>query len=494
SGHICSEDDDVNHQSYRPDLSTCQGNIVYGEVGAFQRDILEEEFNNKKIFGQRYSNRKKCLIVDEADNMCLDKARHVLYLAHEIQNLKWLETLYIYIWTAVIRKEINNEDEISEDVKDITQFIKNNIDNKNIFIPDYMKEFVDYKIERWVNNAFQARIMREDDHFVLDISKTDEQKNKKQKTIIVLDKDTGVEQYSTRWSQGLAQFLELKYRRKLSVESLKAVFISNKAFFQRYQHCLYGLTGTIGSENSQSFLSDLYRVRFAHLPTSKEKCFHQISNHISIEYGDWLDLIAKESIKQAKTRPVLIICENVETTENIWNELIRNSVPPHTIEKYRRDGDNVEDRFAKKPATKGDIIIATNKGGRGTDIHVDEKVNSHGGMHVILTYLPENVRIEEQSFGRTARNGAQGTGQYILLVEKSTYELNQLPHSQRKMKLETLSDVIIEREKISRDNKEAARLSELKQKNILHLEVEEELLTKFKDFKRKVSKNIVKLL
>ncbi|CAF4191888.1 unnamed protein product, partial [Rotaria sordida] len=197
---------------------------------------------------------------------------------------------------------------------------------------------------------------------------------------------------------------------------------------------------------------------------------------------------------QVKTRPVLIICENVETTENIWNELIRNSVPPHTIEKYRRDGDNVEDRFAKKPATKGDIIIATNKGGRGTDIHVDEKVNSHGGMHVILTYLPENVRIEEQSFGRTARNGAQGTGQYILLVEKSTYELNQLPHSQRKMKLETLSDVIIEREKISRDNKEAARLSELKQKNILHLEVEEELFTKFNDFKKKISENIFKPL
>ncbi|CAF4316523.1 unnamed protein product, partial [Didymodactylos carnosus] len=376
SGHICSEDDDVNHQSYRPDSNTCQGNIVYGKVGAFKRDILEEEFNNKKIFGTRYLNRKKCLIVDEADNMCLDKTRHVL-------------------------KDINNSDEISKDVEDITQFIKENINNKNIFIPDYMKEFVDYKIERWVYSAFQARIMRENDHFVLDISKTDEQKNKKQKTITVLDKDTGVEQYSTRWNHGLAQFLELKYRRKLSAESLKAVFISNKTFFQRYQHRLYGLTGTIGSENSQSFLSDLYRVRFAHLPTSQEKCFYQISNQISIEYGDWLDIIARESIKQAKTRPVLIICENVKATENIWNELIRHSVPLHTIEKYRRDGDNVEDRFAKKPATLGDTIIATNKGGRGTDIHVDEQVHKDGGMHVILTYLPENIRVEEQAFGRT---------------------------------------------------------------------------------------------
>ncbi|CAF1577933.1 unnamed protein product, partial [Didymodactylos carnosus] len=155
------------------------------------------------------------------------------------------------------------------------------------------------------------------------------------------------------------------------------------------------------------------------------------------------------------------------------NELIRHSVPHHTIKKYRRDGDNVEERFRKKPATIGDIIIATNKGGRGTDIHVDPPVNKAGGMHVILSYLPENVRVEEQAFGRTARNGAQDTGQFILLVDKSIYEemydLNQYTNEEKQNKLENLADAIIKKGKILRDNKEAARLSELKQKNILHL-------------------------
>jgi hypothetical protein len=41
-------------------------------------------------------------------------------------------------------------------------------------------------------------MMQEDDHFVLNVPKTDEQNISKEKTIIVLDKDTGVEQYSTR--------------------------------------------------------------------------------------------------------------------------------------------------------------------------------------------------------------------------------------------------------------------------------------------------------
>ncbi|CAF1602271.1 unnamed protein product [Rotaria magnacalcarata] len=121
SGHICSENDEVNHQSYRSDLNTSQGNIVYGEVGTFQRDILEEEFNSKKIFGKRYENRNKSLIVDEVDNMCLDKARHVLYLSHEIESLKWLETLFINIWAAVLRTEMSNSDDISEHIKDISQ-------------------------------------------------------------------------------------------------------------------------------------------------------------------------------------------------------------------------------------------------------------------------------------------------------------------------------------------------------------------------------------
>ena len=55
------------------------------------------------------------------------------------------------------------------------------MENKNIFIPDYLKDFINYKIERWIDSAFQARIMRDDDHFVLDISKTYKKiiKNKK---------------------------------------------------------------------------------------------------------------------------------------------------------------------------------------------------------------------------------------------------------------------------------------------------------------------------
>jgi golgin subfamily B member 1 len=263
--------------------------------------------------------------------------------------------------------------------------------------------------------------------------------------------------------------------------------MSNKTFFQRYGKNLYGLTGTLGSDNSRAFLSDMYGVKFADIPTSKNKCFYLLPSVVEFEFADWLQSIASETRRHMEKRPVLIICENLELSNHIYKELINSAVSPNCIVKYARDGDNVEDRFRKKPATAGDVIIATNKGGRGTDIHVDAKVNEAEGMHVILTFLPDNVRIEEQAFGRTSRNGAPGTGQFVLQVDKSLYEdmyeLAHLSANARRTKLMSLADVIVEREKVNRDNKETARLSELKQKNILHLEIEEDLFEVFTKFK-----------
>lgn len=61
----------------------------------------------------------------------------------------------------------------------------------------------------------------------------------------------------------------------------------------------------------------------------------------------------------------------------------------------------------------GDVVIATNLAGRGTDIHTDD-IEQWGGMHVIVTFMPQNQRVEDQAFGRTARQGKLGTGQMIL--------------------------------------------------------------------------------
>ena len=60
-----------------------------------------------------------------------------------------------------------------------------------------------------------------------------------------------------------------------------------------------------------------------------------------------------------------------------------------------------------------DVIITTNLGTRGMDIQASA-VEGTGGLHVILTYVPANTRIVRQAFGRTARKGNLGSGQFIV--------------------------------------------------------------------------------
>jgi hypothetical protein len=169
SGHICTEDDSVKQSVYELKSDSSQGNVVYGEVGSFQRDILEQECNNKIIYASRYVNRKKCLIVDEVDSMCLDKARNVLYLSHEMDCLKWLESLFIIIWASVLRVDLGNlvDGNLEEQIKDISEYVSKSLNDNGIRVPSYLEKYVRYKTSRWVESAFQARMMQENDHFIL---------------------------------------------------------------------------------------------------------------------------------------------------------------------------------------------------------------------------------------------------------------------------------------------------------------------------------------
>lgn len=48
-----------------------------------------------------------------------------------------------------------------------------------------------------------------------------------------------------------------------------------------------------------------------------------------------------------------------------------------------------------KEINEGDVIIATNLAGRGTDLEMNENVKKNGGLHVIISFMPSNIRIEE---------------------------------------------------------------------------------------------------
>ena len=78
------------------------------------------------------------------------------------------------------------------------------------------------------------------------------------------------------------------------------------------------------------------------------------------------------------------------------------------------NGKDEKVRPDKIAGLKGTVSLGTNVCGRGTDIKNPSKPS-----HVIVTYFTSNTRVMYQAFGRTARQGNDGTVRIICL--KSRY-------------------------------------------------------------------------
>ena len=259
-----------------------------------------------------------------------------MYLSHSIPGMDALEPIFVFIWNLVHGKDVNGEEDLetlhkivqsamypllrAEELQEVIELdsvqdtwdslikaevidqtgklvkvkeIKSNqlklekVSKKGIIlnllkdivrrgvevnIPEELLNFVELHLKEWIKNALLARLMTLNEDYIIDIDRS-ENAVRSQANIVIMDNQTGVEQYHSQWSNGLHQFLQLKHACRISLESLKAVFISNVTYFRRYKSQIFGLSGTLGSESEKNFLETIYKISFAIIPTFKQSRF-----------------------------------------------------------------------------------------------------------------------------------------------------------------------------------------------------------------------------
>ncbi|KFB37840.1 hypothetical protein ZHAS_00005011 [Anopheles sinensis] len=343
-------------------------------------------------------------------------------------------------------------------------------------VPNYLRAFVERHLRLWIKSAKTAFFMNPGHNYVVDVDRTGTCSDRNA-NVIILDRDTGTDQANSQWDEALHQFLQLKHGCRLSMLSLKAVFISNVSYFKLYRR-LYGLTGTLGSQTELDLLREIHKVDFVTIPTAHTKQFHETPPIICCDKEAWTRSVCYQAqlVTTVEKRSVLIICETVKDVKTIYRAIIGQG--KMNVHCYERDYEEFAVASGHKKLDQGQVIVATNLAGRGTDIKITDALRNAGGLHVCLTYLPDNKRIEEQAFGRAARSGDRGSGQLIIVYSKEDE------------KKEHLTKVIIWDMKKERDIEEALRVSEIKSYYNNQIIAEENCFKEFKDQYEQLKRNL----
>jgi len=430
--------------------------IIYGDCLNFEADILRANFLGAP--GRISSRKFDCIIIDEIDNICIDNIKNLTELLDDFPGYKLMEYIYIYIYNLLIKIDeeygkneivinINKDKIISKLIDEFENFVnnlkKNNFDS--IYYPTFLHDYILLRKKEWCRNAFEAKyIFKKDKQYIISKNESGD------KVIKPIDyHNTGVIQQNSIWP-GLHQFLELKEGLNLTAENLNSCYMSNLTFFKKYindkENNLYGLTGTLGSKETQLALKSIYDMKFILVPTFRPNLLKNPTYFIADDRQVYLDAIVNNINYFSKERAVLVIFEYIENIKEIKKLLFRdNNINTNDIIIYKDSENEKEGEFLKYPIEVGKIILSTNLAARGTDIKISKRLEKNGGLHVILTFFPASERIERQALGRAGRKGENGSGELIINSNQKDIEslLNQRNLREKELYDQLINDFCI---------------------------------------------------
>ncbi|KXB42014.1 preprotein translocase subunit SecA [Amygdalobacter nucleatus] len=451
--------------------------ITYGTNNEFGFDYLRD---NMVVYKERCVQRAlNFAIVDEVDSILIDEARTPLIISGQgddatdmyqraDQLVRGMKALHLTETDEKVEQDEYAEDAdyvVDEKAKTAVLTRRGVKKTEKFFGITNLADEANYDVQHYVSNALKAHgtMLRDQQYIVQD----DE--------IVIVDDFTGRLMYGRRYSDGLHQAIEAKEGVEVKKESKTLATITFQNFFRMYNK-LSGMTGTATTEEQE--FRDIYNLDVVTIPTNKP--LQRIDEHDAVfkTINGKLNAIVEEvKAAQAKGQPVLVGTVNVDSSERISDLFKRNGIS-HNVLNAKQHAREAE--IIAQAGRIGQVTIATNMAGRGTDILLggnaeylalqelrkqgfDEELivqanaynetddpaildirerfknlyddfkkitsNEHdqvvkvGGLYIIGTERHESRRIDNQLRGRAGRQGDPGKSKFYLSLEDDLLRL-----------------------------------------------------------------------
>ena len=234
----------------------------------------------------------------------------------------------------------------------------------------------------------------------------------------IVDEQTGRIMDGRRYSDGLHQAIEAKENVKVEAATQTFATITLQNYFRMY-HKLAGMTGTAETEAGE--LWDIYKLDVTTIPTNKPIIRDDREDKIYKTAKEKYSAVIDE-IEQMRDhgRPILVGTSSVESSELVSRLLKMRGIPHNVLNAKQHQR---ESEIVAEAGQAGNVTIATNMAGRGTDIKLGDGVKDAGGLAIVATERHDSRRVDRQLRGRSGRQGDPGSSQFFLSLEDNLMRL-----------------------------------------------------------------------
>jgi preprotein translocase subunit SecA len=173
------------------------------------------------------------------------------------------------------------------------------------------------------------------------------------------------------------------------------------------------MTGTAETEAGEFW--DIYKLDVVTIPTNLKMVRDDRQDLVfKTKREKYKAVIEEIEVLREANRPVLVGTTSVEVSE-LLSKMLHVKKIPHNVLNAKQHAR--EAQVVAEAGLPGNVTIATNMAGRGTDIKLGPGVKDAGGLAILGTERHDSRRVDRQLRGRAGRQGDPGSSQFYVSLE-----------------------------------------------------------------------------